>query len=44
MMRKLAKPFSEIYEQFMKGNFVAKTKPGIFYGIAPDMKLKQTIQ
>ena len=44
MMRKLAKPFPEIYEKFMKGNFVVKTKPGIFHGIAPDMKLEQTIQ
>ena len=29
---------------FMKGNFVVKTKPGIFHGIAPDIKLEQTIQ
>lgn len=44
MISKLAKPFPEIYEKFMKGNFVVKTKPGIFHGIAPDMKLEQTIQ
>ena len=28
----------------MRGNFVVKTKTRIFNGVAPDMKLEQTIQ
>ena len=44
MMRKLPEQFPEIYEQFLKGNFVVKTKSRTFNCVAPDMKLEQTIK
>ncbi|KAG1673998.1 Proton-coupled amino acid transporter 1 [Nymphon striatum] len=37
-------PDPEIYNEFMKGNFVIKTKPGSFNAVSPDMKLEQTSQ
>ena len=43
-MRKLPDEHPEIYKEFMKGNFLVKTKPGNFNAVSPDMKLEQTIQ
>ena len=34
----------EIYELFLSGHFVVKTTTNSFNGVAPDMKLEQTIQ
>ena len=44
MMPKLPEQIFEIYEQFLKVTFVVKSKPGIFNGIASDMKLETTKQ
>ena len=35
MMGKLPEQFPELYEQFMKGNFVVQTKLGTFNGVVP---------
>ena len=42
-MRKLPDEYPEIYSQFIEGKFVVKTTNGAFNPVAPDMKLKQTI-
>ena len=43
-MRKLPETHTQVYEQFLRGNFVVKTNPGTFNAVSPDMKLEQTIQ
>ena len=43
-MRKLPETHPQVYEQFLRGNFVVKTNPGTFNAVSPDMKLEQTIQ
>ena len=43
-MRKLPNDHPNIYTEFLNGHFVVKTNTGSFNGVAPDMKLEQTIQ
>ena len=43
-MRKLPETHRQVYEQFLRENFVVKTNPGTFNAVSPDMKLEQTIQ
>ena len=43
-MRMLPTEHAEIYELFLSRPFVVKTNTGSFNGVAPDMKLEQTIQ
>ena len=40
-MRKLSDEYPDIYNHFMEGKFVVKTKPGPFNAVAPDLKLEQ---
>ena len=44
LMPNLPEQFSEIYEQFLGGTFVVKTKPETFKSVASEMKLEKTIQ
>ena len=43
-MRKLPSEHQEIYNEFMEGKFVVKTKCESFNAVSPDMKLEQAIQ
>ena len=43
-MRILPTEHQEIYQHFMTGKFVVQTSHGRFCGVAPDIKLEQTIQ
>ena len=44
MMRQLPEEHPSIYKELMEGNCVVKTSAGLFNAVAPDMKLKQSIQ
>ena len=44
LLKQLKVRHPELYDEFLKGNHVIKTKQGRFNALAPDMKLEQTIQ
>ena len=44
MMRHLPEEHPSIHKEFMEGKFIVKTSAGFFKGVAPDMKLVQSIQ
>ena len=44
LLKQLKIKHPDLYQEFLKGNHVIKTRDGKFNAVAPDMKLEQTIQ